>query len=1206
MPDNGSKHKHKAQAKKDKPDKRNKLKRREKPRQASSRKATAQCSLVVGIGASAGGLDAFKTFLEQMPNDSGMAFVLVQHLAPNHESMLVDLLETHTHMPVCEAEEGKEVRAEHVYVIPPGASLTIKDGCLRVKRPRQADGARHLIDTFFSSLAEDQGERAVCVVLSGSGSDGTAGLKSIKQYGGFALAQAGLDDSVGSGMPSSAASTGLVDFCGPIEAMPEKLIEYARHLDEVAVHKSADGTRRDVTDHLDMTTAILHENLGHDFSQYKQSTLGRRVQRRMQVLRMPAMDDYIERLRTDAHEQRLLFNDLLIGVTQFFRDTEAWQVLEKKALPQLLDHGSPDDPLRIWSVGCGAGDEVYSLSILFAEALEARNSDRTVQIFGTDIDENAIETARTGRYVKPPPGLSAERRKRFFTREEDGTWLPNKKIREMCVFAPHSVIKDPPFSRLDLISCRNLLIYMDTDLQDQVLKRLRYGLKPEGWLFLGSAEGISGHNDLFEVVDKKRRLFKRRETATRGAIDFAPPVKSEPASPETHPGQLHSRTGGSAAGERIERAARGVMEKHFMPYVVVDGNHRIVRFSSGPLHRFVVPAAGDASFDLFAMLKRPLRQAARVAVNKAFASGESVRRENVPLRIEARASAVTLIVEPFDTSGYEGGKARLGVVAFDEVKTTRATDGEQSEQGGRDESDLKHELKVTKAQLNTAIHDLETSNEEMRSANEEYQSVNEELQSTNEELETSKEEMQSVNEELQTVNTELSHKNEALTRTNSDLRNLLESTQIATLFLDTHLNVKGFTPSVRQLFHLRDGDHDRPLNEIVSRLDYNALLRDAEQVLRSLGLVEREIELIDGDRETFIMRVRPYRTIEDVIDGVVITFTDITARKQGEQALKQSEERLRALVTATSDVVYRMSPDWEEMYHLDSKGFLANTRATSTRWVDEYIPAESRREVQNAINKAIQTKSVFELEHQVLQSDGVVGWTISRAIPLVDAHGDIIEWFGTATDITQRKRDEEHRDLLMHELSHRVKNTLATVQSLMIQSRQGVEGVDEFTQRFGERIRALANTHTLLTLSHWRGADLAELARAELKPYMHDDHPQWSLHGEAVHLQPNETIALGMAFHELVTNAAKHGALSVAKGGIDIEWKFESDKDKILRLDWVERGGPTIKGEPRHRGFGLRLVDDGLSHELEADVKIAFEPKGIRYTVRFPLGTQAG
>jgi two-component system CheB/CheR fusion protein len=846
--------------------------------------------LIAGIGASAGGLEAFKTFFANMPADSGMAFVLVQHLDPRHKSMLVDLLGRHTAMTVAEAEERMRVDADRIYVIPPDATLTIKDGFLRVTKPALAREHRRPIDTFFSSLAEDQGERAVCIVLSGTGSDGTLGLRAIKEHGGLTMAQAEFDSTAMSGMPHSAAATGLVDHIMPVEDMPATLIEYQQHLIDVAKRKDAGGNRRDTEAHLSAISAILRAATGHDFSQYKQSTLARRIQRRMQVLRIDTVPAFIECLRKEPREVELLFREFLIGVTQFFRDPPAFDALQAMVISKLLERKGVDDQIRIWVPGCATGEEVYSIAILVREAIERRGAAPTVQIFGTDIDNAAVSIARAARYRKTMAGVSPERLERWFAEEGD-EYCPVKEVRDMCVFSTHSVIKDPPFSKLDLISCRNLLIYLDTDLQDRVLRTFHYALRPGGLLCLGQSEGITRSAKLFAAVDKKHRIFQRREVPVPMLPNF--PLA---AAALTQPGPVTIPTA-PRVQDRIDHGIRRVMEKHSPAYVVIDKHHEIQRFSGGEVGRYLEPSPGTASLNLLSIIRKGLRPAVRAAVQKAQAAKEPVTMERIPIKIDGKSRSVTLIVEPISEGGVEAG---LCLVAFQDVSPVAlGGDGEApAEIAHPDLQALEQELHTTKAQLRATIDELETSNEEMKSANEEYQSVNEELQSSNEELETAKEEMQSVNEELQTINAEMSNKNEMLTRLNSDLKNLLDSTEIATVFLDSKLRIKSFTPGLADLFHVRDSDRGRPITEIVTRLNYADLRSDVTKVLRVLSVAEREVRIAE-DETTFIMRIRPYRTVDNVIDGVVITFVDITERKRNEEATA----RLAAIVSSSQDAV---------------------------------------------------------------------------------------------------------------------------------------------------------------------------------------------------------------------------------------------------------------------------------------------------------------
>jgi len=839
-------------------------------------------NLIVGIGASAGGLQAFLAFLAHLPHDSGLAFVLVQHLSPDHESMLTEILARATPLPVVEAQHGMRVEPNRVYVIPPDATLTIEDGRLLLVKPAPPRSSRRPIDSFFSSLAKDQGDNAVSIVLSGVGSDGSVGLAAVKEAGGLTIAQAEFDHHVMPGMPQSAAATGFVDYVLQVEEMPAKLIEYRDHLGLVADRKDGEGMRIDTPEHLATVLSVLGAKTGHDFAKYKIKTVTRRIQRRMQVLQADTVLGYIKHLREDPAEPELLFRDLLIGVTEFFRDQEAFQGLSA-AIEAILEREG-EQPFRIWVPACSTGEEAYSLAIIVRELIEARGASFNVQIFGTDIDDRAIEFARAGRYQRTT-GISPESLQRWFI-ETNGEFCPIRQIRGMCVFSVHNVAKDPPFSRLDLISCRNLMIYMDSDLQDRVLRTFHYALNPNGILFLGLSEGVSGHTKLFTRLDKAAHIFQRQD----GDAAF-------PAMPMAALGPARNRSAGELAqgsGDRVDRGVRAALAKYSPVFLVVDRHDNIVRYSGGEVARYLEPSAGAANLSLVSNLRKDLRIVVRTALQSVVKTGEGTAFDNVAILIEGQPRRLSVIVEPVQDAGGEG----LYVVAFQDIRTTAPEPANAADGSPRNPEALaaEQELRTTRAQLQATIGDLETANEEMKSAAEEYQSVNEELQSTNEELQTSKEEMQSINEELQTVNAEMMAKNDLLSNLNSDLQNLLDSTQIATIFLDENLRIKNFTPSMAEIFSLRENDRGRPLTDIVSLLDYDDLRRDVAKVLRELTVLERELELNDRGA-SFVMRIRPYRSIERVIDGVVMTFVDVTARKAAERAKNVSERRFSAIIS---------------------------------------------------------------------------------------------------------------------------------------------------------------------------------------------------------------------------------------------------------------------------------------------------------------------
>jgi len=851
--------------------------------------------LIVGIGASAGGLQAFRTLFAAMPPDSGMAFVLVQHLAPDHDSMLVELLGRATPLPVVEISDGMPVAANRIFIIPPNATLTIEHGRLRVAKPAPPRELRRPIDTFFSSLAADQGENAVSIVLSGTGSDGALGLSAIKENGGFTLAQSGIDHVALAGMPHSAAATGFVDEVLTVEEMPARLMSHRQHLRQVAPLKDADGIRADAKEHMAIIADLLRGKVGHDFIQYKDKTITRRIQRRMQVLQIDTLPAFIARLIEEPQQLDLLFHEFLISVTQFFRDPQAFDALRSRALDKILANKQPDRPLRVWVAGCATGEEVYSIAIAIKEAMEAAGVTSKVQIFGTDIDDAAIAFARAGRYATTL-GLSAERLERWFVKHND-EFCPTRAIREMCVFSPHSVIKDAPFSKLDLVSCRNLLIYMDNALQDRILEVFHYALKPGGFLFLGPSEGVTRRDKFFATIDKKHRLFRRSETKVKLPAVYLNAPSFIMASP--------AEGAAIATGEdRLARKARFAIEKYSPAYLIVSAEGDILQFSGGEVGRYLEPVAGPASLHLFDLLNKALRRATRAAFRAAVETSSPAVHDGITIRIEGAMRSVAVIVEPIRDAAEPG----LYVVAFRDAEPEGRLAGDLAP-GEADTSSLKklrQELVAAKSQLQAAVEELETTNHEMKSAAEEYQSVNEELQSSNEELETSKEEMQSINEELQTVNAEMAAKNESLSGLNNDIKNLLDSTEIATLFLDADLCIKNFTPPLSEIFRVRDSDRGRPIGDIVTLLSDFDIKRDAEEAMTKLSVIERETRLESEDR-TFVLHIRPYRTRDNVVDGVVLTFVDISERKRAEERtsllMRELDHRVKNILAIVSSVI---------------------------------------------------------------------------------------------------------------------------------------------------------------------------------------------------------------------------------------------------------------------------------------------------------------
>lgn len=1144
--------------------------------------------LVVGVGASAGGLHAYEAFFSAMPADTGMTFVLVQHLDPKHESALATIVGGCTDMPVRFAEDGAALGPNQVHVIPPDAILTVEGGRLRVARPAPPAARRTAINAFLASLAQDQGENAVGVILSGFGSDGALGVAAIKELGGLTLCQAEHGHQAKGGMPQSAASGGFVDHVLAAEDMPAALLDHQRRRRASDRAKGPDGVRRDLAGHLATICAVLHGRLGRDFSQYKPGTLMRRIQRRMHVLGADEVPAYVEQLRTLPNEAELLFRELLIGVTRFFRDPDAFAALEAQVLPALLADARGSDPFRIWVAGCATGEEAYSLAILLREGLARSGAFRPVQVFATDVDDRAIEAARAGLY----PGaiaadLSPERLERHFSKE-DGNFRVAKELREMCLFSVHDLVRDPPFSRLDLISCRNLLIYFEPRLQQRVLSTFHYALRPDGRLFLGPSEGVSSQAQLFAPLDKRHRIYARRDTAASLPAVSLPRARPAPA----------ARAASPAAGDIDRRAARAVA-RYAPAFLVVDREHDVLRFS-GQTARYLEPAPGVASLNLFALLHADLRPAVRAALRQAAATGARVLHDALSVEAGDHREAVNVIVEPLPGPEEEG----LFLVAFQDAGPPRGTAAAPApgQAGDAALQALSEDLAATRERLRGVTEEMEAATEELRSSNEEYLSVNEELQSANEELETSKEELQSLNEELQTINAELNARNDSLVRSNSDLANLFDSTSIATLFLDGGLRIRRFTPRLLDIFNVRDGDEGRPISDIVSRLARDGLGEDVRQVLRTLAPIEREVAMAEGGA-SFLMRVRPYRDLNNVVDGAVVTFVDISERKQHEQA----RARLAAIVESSQDAVIGHDLD----------GVITSWNVGAEQLYGYRAAEAVGRPLSTLLAEALpggwpQVLARLQRGERIAQFDGVGVAKDGRAIdvsvtisPVKEAEGRVVGASVVARDVGERRRAERKASLLLGELDHRVKNILAVVSAVVSQTPKHGATPEAFAAEVQGRIQAIAQAHGLLTQAGQGEVALRALVATELAPYNLGGAGS-VIGGEDVALTPRAGMALALAVHELASNAAKYGALSTPSGRLAVTWTTAGGAGRrTLTLVWQESGGPAVH-PPLRRGFGTTLIERALSSDLDAEVSREFLASGLRCAIRIPLTDEVG
>ena len=843
---------------------------------------------VVGIGASAGGLEALELFLAKVPKGSGMAFVIVQHLDPTHKGIMAELLQRTTAMQVVQVKDRTRVQPDCVYVIPPNKDMSILHGVLHLLAPVAPRGLRLPIDFFFRSLADDRQDQSIGVILSGMGSDGTLGLRAIKEKAGVVFVQAPASAKF-DGMPRSAVDAGLADVVAPVEELPGKIIAFLQHVPLIAEPGLAQEDK--AQSGLEKVVILLRAQTGHDFSLYKKTTVYRRIERRMGIHQIDRIASYVRFLQENPQELDLLFKELLIGVTNFFRDPAAWEQLKKEVIPALLAGRAPSQALRAWVPGCSTGEEAYSLAIVFQEALEQLKpaGNTALQIFATDLDRDAIEKAREGVF---PANIAAdvppERLGRFFVQVERGYQVA-KSIREKVIFAPQNIIMDPPFTKLDILSCRNLLIYLTLELQKKLLPLFHYSLNPGGFLFLGSAETIGSFTDLFELLKGKARLYRRLDSALR-----TEPVEFPASFVSALPGAPPPKALKPAAN--LQSLAEQLLLQCYSPAAVLVNDRGDILYISGRTGKYLEPAAGKANWSIFAMAREGLRHELTGVFQKALRQKGAVTLRNVKVGTNGGVQAVDLTVQPLEEPEALRGLVMIVITDVATPPETKPT-GRTRRAPARNVrvAELERDLEQARQELHTTREEMQTSQEELKSTNEELQSTNEELQSTNEELTTSKEEMQSLNEELQTVNNELQAKVDDLSRTHNDMRNLLDSTDIATLFLDNALCVRRFTSQTTKITQLIASDVGRPITDIASDLFYPELAEDVQQVLRTLVRAEKQVAARDG--RWFTVRILPYRTLENVIDGVVITFVDITVSKTLEAQLRQTQADLEKRMT---------------------------------------------------------------------------------------------------------------------------------------------------------------------------------------------------------------------------------------------------------------------------------------------------------------------
>ncbi|MBP0495347.1 CheR family methyltransferase [Pararoseomonas indoligenes] len=1142
---------------------------------------------VVGLGVSAATFQALVRLFSIMPRESGAAFVIVSESREAIDTAaLIRALNENGGPAAGLAADGDRLVADRILVAPVGTMTTLEDGRLRIAPAEERPGHRGTVDSFLISLAEAEREAAVTILLESMPAAGSIGVARLKACGGLILAEG--EETEGPALELQGAAA-MADLHLPLAEIPRRLLALVAHLREVDGPREARAVLQDGESYLPAIATILRNRTGHDFHGYKANTFLRRIQRRMHVLRIEALDDYVARLRGSEEEAQNLFEDLLIGVTQFFRDPAEFTVLEERIIPAMLEGRGGADTVRVWVLGCATGEEAYSLAMLLREAMAGMDAPPHVQIFATDIDARALTVARTGRYPQAiEKDVPPERLARWFVKE-GGTYAIHKDLREMCIFSAHNVIKDAPFSRTDLISCRNLLIYLNSELQERVIPLFHFSLRPGGYLFLGPSENVTRHGKLFQPVDRKHRIFCRQETATRVLPEFPLTARAETRRAEM--GQPARPLAGSSLGRRAER----VVERHAPAYVVVDPDYQVLNFSgrTGP---FLDPSSGVANLNLLNLVNRDLRLDLRAALMRAAAERRAVRIASIRMGLEDEARRVGMTVEPLADNPQD---PLHFVVLFHD----HGLDGGESEEEVRDPAVLRDEhvlrlegeLRVTKDRLQATIEELESTNEELKSSNEEYQSINEELQSANEELETSKEELQSVNEELQTVNGELGHRVSELARANSDLKNLLESTQIATLFLDNDMRVKSFTPSMSEVFHLMDGDLGRPIAHLASRVPYPEMGDDLRHVMRTLSTTERQIGLPEGRR--YLVRVLPYRSVDNFIAGAVLTFLDVTAAVRAQEALRAAEARVRLATAAARIITWDL--DSESGRFTYSEGFEALFGAPPPATLPSLLGIthpEDRGHLALAFDRTLARGEPLDVEGRLLAGRTELWIRFSGG----RSGGQVL---GVFQDVDARRRAEAQRSLLMAELQHRVKNIMAVVRSITRRSLENAESLDDLRLHLGGRIDSLARTQGLLANRGEEGMSLDALVRDELAAVLGQDGGRVEIEGPPILLKDKaaETFALGI--HELATNAVKYGALSGPEGRLNVRWHIRhTAAGDRLALEWREAGVPVLDVRPTRTGFGRGLIERGLPYDLGAATSLEFLPGGVRCTVELPMG----
>ncbi|SHJ53085.1 two-component system, chemotaxis family, CheB/CheR fusion protein [Palleronia salina] len=1120
---------------------------------------------VVGIGASAGGLEALREMFSAFREPADMAFVVVQHLDPTHESLMAQLIERYTDMAVSQAAGGEVLEANHIYVIPPGHGLAIEQGVLKLTEFVDPRGMRRPIDDFLESLAHDKRGNSACVILSGTGADGSRGMRAIMEQGGLCLVQ---EPSTAryDGMPTSAIRTGLVD----VVSEPDGIIEHlSRFFDRTEMQTTARSAKIDSPDYIDALCDRLRETVGHDFSSYKRPTLVRRVARRMQVLGIDDGMEYLRFTQSNLEECNLLFRDLLINVTRFFRDTEHFEKLNAEVIEPLVANACNGEEIRLWVPGCSSGEEAFTYAIYFIEAIRKHDVRPYVQIFATDIDDKMLDLGRACTFpLSALTDIPAEFRDKYTIVNQDNfSLIP--QVRDMVRFSLHSLIKDPPFSKIDLVSCRNLLIYLNEEIQAQVVPLFHFALRKDAYLFLGSSEAIGRFEDLFETIDQSARIFRRKSVRSHYSLQLARGSTRDGERRAATPYRERSRPREDATESA---ALRRLAEAYAPVSMLIDdqGNllqkwGRVGRYLDFPdrVERYVhVPSLARPGLRevLGAMLRESRTEARRVTLPKVEIATEfgkipcSVAAEPIEMTATLLVIRETGALEPF-----EG----------DEMTEVDPQDGQLRY--------LEEELQSARHRLSSTVEELETTNEELKSSNEEMMSMNEELQSTN--------------EELTTVNDELKNKVDELTVANADLKNFFGSTELVVMVVDRDLRLRSYTDPAEDLFNLSKHSVGKSLSDIPSKLTDQEYL---DMASAAAGRNESGEYRSQTEDRTFVARVVPYRRLDGETDGATLIFTDVTNILMLERNLKEQQERLGLALDVAGIGVWEYEPKSDAITLDETERTLLDlsqdTNQDSMDAILEKLPEEDRNRVNSALRRAMDGDRDFDEVFRIELRDGGTRWLhgMGRRVPA----GSERKFIGVTYDVSPERELLAQRELLIREMHHRVKNLFAVVSSLISVSARDVKDVESFAATLRGRLQALDRSHSLSTgLDEVNEFALRDVIDAVLSPVL-DDH-SIQIDGTDVLIGRERLTPLALIFHEWITNSMKYGALAVDGGTLRIDW---TDADGKIDLNWVEDG--VADDVPDGSGFGTRLVS-ATAHQLSGEVEAERLGSGYRRRLVF-------